>query len=939
MLFEELCGYFERIEATSKRLEKTEILAELLKKIEHGEVGVVINLALGQLAAPYRRQQFNLAEKMLTRAIAQSVRISTEEVTTLFKSIGDIGRVVQELSSGRDKKTSGRSISELYQGLVLIASDSGLGSQERKQSKLAELLASSSAIEAKYIVRMVNESLRLGFSESTMLDVLSYYASGNKDYSEKLEKAYQMRPDVALLGSEVVGKGIEKAIQNASVVLGVPVIPALAQRLASVDEMIEKMGRVYVEPKLDGTRCVGGYTGVFEKTRGYVSVRELRVGDQILTHVGKFAKVLAKTRRSRKKGERVFAFKTFLGDQFRISEGHPVLVYQEDNLLWKNIEEITDDWVYFPRPKFVGYTKVADEITFTDKAGYSKNVKLNERVMQFLGFWVGDGMSNTSHQMERIGIACNARQAEIVRFYEKIIREELHISEIGHDRRNGVDVIYWRDPVMRKWLCDNFRGPNESGKKIPDWFFGLDKARWKSFLLGWKQADGNTTHSGYKIVTKERQMGMMGVLMSMSFGIPTGLRRIRNSSQTGVTKTYYELIFPGSDQHCRVYEGGYLIKILSKKKLVSNVSHRISLYDIQVEGDESFCVSMASLHNCQIHFSKKAPEEIVEKKDQVGLFQDEKPRIWVKTYTRNLDENTLQFPELMQIDQEIEAESVILDAEAVGYDPETKKLLPFQMTITRKRKHGVADAIKTIPLRFFVFDIMYLNGVSLINKPLSERRIMLEKILRSGNILSLNEQIETDVPEVIREYHGRQLALGLEGVLVKKVNGTYDPGRSGFNWVKLKEVESAEGKLSDTIDCVVMGYYAGRGKRNGFGIGAFLVGVMSKEEQLLTIAKIGTGLTDDQFRELYTKLHKIELTQKPSEYVVEKTLEPDFWVKPEVVVEIAADEITKSPSHTAMYALRFPRLVKFRDDKSVREITTIEEILAMYKNSLGKTDL
>ncbi len=378
---------------------------------------------------------------------------------------------------------------------------------------------------------------------------------------------------------------------------------------------------------------------------------------------------------------------------------------------------------------------------------------------------------------------------------------------------------------------------------------------------------------------------------------------------------------------------------MSKKKLVSNVSHRISLYDIQVEGDESFCVSMASLHNCQIHFSKKAPEEIVEKKDQVGLFQDEKPRIWVKTYTRNLDENTLQFPELMQIDQEIEAESVILDAEAVGYDPETKKLLPFQMTITRKRKHGVADAIKTIPLRFFVFDIMYLNGVSLINKPLSERRIMLEKILRSGNILSLNEQIETDVPEVIREYHGRQLALGLEGVLVKKVNGTYDPGRSGFNWVKLKEVENTEGKLSDTIDCVVMGYYVGRGKRNSFGIGAFLVGVMSKEEQLLTIAKIGTGLTDDQFRELYTKLHKIELTQKPSEYVVEKTLEPDFWVKPEVVVEIAADEITKSPSHTAMYALRFPRLVKFRDDKSVREITTIDEILAMHKNSLGKTDL
>ena len=476
----------------------------------------------------------------------------------------------------------------MYVQLNKIADDGGTGSQERKQNMLSELLASSSPKEAKYITRMVNESLRLGFSDSTMLDVLSYYASGNKEYSERLEKAYQMRPDVALLGSEVVDKGVEAALGSASVVLGVPVIPALAQRLGSVDEMIEKMGRVYVEPKLDGTRV------------------------------------------------------------------------------------------------------------------------------------------------------------------------QIHFSA---NQRFG-------------------RSDNQSS--------------------------------------------------------------------------------------------------------------------------------------------------------QQSMFEEEQPRIWVKSYTRNLDENTLQFPELLQIEDEIDAESVILDTEAVGYDPETKELLPFQMTITRKRKHGVMDATKEIPLRFFVFDIMYLNGESLINKPLSERRKILEKILKPKQILSLNEQIETENPEEIRDYHARQLELGLEGVLVKKVNGTYDPGRSGFNWVKLKEVESAEGKLSDTIDCTVMGYYKGRGKRNSFGIGAFLVGVMSKDEQLLTIAKIGTGLSDDQFRELYDKLHKIELPQKPSEYVVEKTLEPDVWVKPEVVVEIAADEITVSPSHSAKYALRFPRLVKFREDKSVKEVTTLDEIEAMY---------
>ncbi len=593
MLFAELCGYFERIEATTKRLEKTEILAELLKKIELTEVRVVINLSLGQLAAPYLRVQSNLAEKMLIRVIAQSAKLSVEDVSNKFKVTGDLGRLSQELSQANSHEVEGElTITEVYQQLLDIATESGTGSQERKQSHLVGLLKRASSVETKYIIRMVNESLRLGFSESTMLDVLSYYACGNKDYSARLEQAYQMRPDVALLGEEVVRDGIEETLQNTSVILGVPIVPALAQRLSSVDEMIEKMGRVYVEPKLDGTRV-------------------------------------------------------------------------------------------------------------------------------------------------------------------------------------------------------------------------------------------------------------------------------------------------------------------------------------------------------QIHYSKNLDQklEIRNQKNQEMLFEEEVPDIWVKTYTRNLDENTAQFPELLQIKNEIDAESVILDAEAVGYDPASGELLPFQMTITRKRKHGISEQQKNIPLRFFVFDIMYLNGASLINKPLSERREILKTVLKPDLVLALNPQIETDQATEIREYHANQLLEGLEGVLVKKTEGVYQPGRSGFNWVKLKEVESAEGKLSDTIDCVVMGYYRGKGKRSNFGMGAFLVGIKGVDETILTIAKIGTGLTDEQFRELYSKLQKIESKSKIAEYEVESVLCPDVWVKPEVVVEVAADEITVSPSHSAKYALRFPRLVKFRDDKSVKEITTLDELKSIKQKT------
>jgi len=129
----------------------------------------------------------------------------------------------------------------------------------------------------------------------------------------------------------------------------------------------------------------------------------------------------------------------------------------------------------------------------------------------------------------------------------------------------------------------------------------------------------------------------------------------------------------------------------------------------------------------------------------------------------------------------------------------------------------------------------------------------------------------------------------------------------------------------DTIEGVVMGYYLGRGKRAGFGIGAFLVGIR-KGEKIVTVSKIGTGLSDEDWREMRRRAQEAKTDTKPKEYTVPKELVPDVWCLPKVVVEIAADNLTHSPLHTAGFALRFPRLVRFRDDKSVEEITTLEEL-------------
>src|SRR3989344_6245580 len=169
------------------------------------------------------------------------------------------------------------------------------------------------------------------------------------------------------------------------------------------------------------------------------------------------------------------------------------------------------------------------------------------------------------------------------------------------------------------------------------------------------------------------------------------------------------------------------------------------------------------------------------------------------------------FPELKEAAFTMKADEVILDSEAVGYDPETDKLLPFQLTITRKRKHGIDEAAQKIPLRFFVFDVLYLNGKNLVHTPLNERKEQLKKVLTDvDRAFVLSPYIVTEDPKDLRKYHAKQLGEGLEGAVIKQYASEYQPGRRGWSWVKFKEEEGTSGKLLDTIDCVGMGYYVGQ---------------------------------------------------------------------------------------------------------------------------------
>jgi len=330
-----------------------------------------------------------------------------------------------------------------------------------------------------------------------------------------------------------------------------------------------------------------------------------------------------------------------------------------------------------------------------------------------------------------------------------------------------------------------------------------------------------------------------------------------------------------------------------------------------------------------VHFSKKKKPD-----DEDGQFGfDFKPKGFIRTFTRNLENTTPMFPDLVEaVFNEVKAEEAILDGEAIGFDPKTGKFLPFQETIKRKRKYGISKKAKEVPLKYFCFDLLYKDGQNLLKTPFKKRREILAKILSSKNkTVLLSPQMISGDPEKLRQYHDEQIEKGLEGSVIKKWQAPYDPGRRGFTWVKFKQEKGKKGGgLADTLDCLVMGYYKGKGRRAKFGLGAFLVGI-KKKGSFLTISKIGTGLSDKQWQEMYQRCQKVKTAQKPNQYQVAKGLYPDTWCQPEIVVEIEADNITRSPIHKAEYALRFPRLVRFRDDKNPDQTTTLAEAEKIYK--------
>jgi DNA ligase-1 len=316
---------------------------------------------------------------------------------------------------------------------------------------------------------------------------------------------------------------------------------------------------------------------------------------------------------------------------------------------------------------------------------------------------------------------------------------------------------------------------------------------------------------------------------------------------------------------------------------------------------------------CAIEYKYDGFRLIIHKKDNK-----------ITLYTRRLENVTKQFPEAIEyINKYIKGDSFILDSEAVGYNKETKKYMPFQAISQRiKRKYDIEKISKELPIELNVFDILYYNGKSLLDDPFEKRTEIVKKIIKETPYKIIPaKQIITDNLEKAEKFYKQALADNQEGVMMKNLNSPYNPGSRVGHMLKIKPSEK-------DLDLVIIGGEYGTGKRSGW-LSSFDLACRS-EKGFLEVGKVSTGVKEKQEEGVsYDEMTKI---LKP---LIREEKGRQVSIKPKIVVSITYQEIQKSPTYSSGFALRFPRFTALRPDRDTYDIASIEDIEAMYDKQKG----
>jgi DNA ligase 1 len=314
----------------------------------------------------------------------------------------------------------------------------------------------------------------------------------------------------------------------------------------------------------------------------------------------------------------------------------------------------------------------------------------------------------------------------------------------------------------------------------------------------------------------------------------------------------------------------------------------------------------------------------------------------IELFTRRLEEISTQFPDVVELlAAGLGPREAILEGEVVAYDAAAGELRPFQEVMFRRRKYGIAEAVRDVPVGLFCFELLYADGEDLTTLPYPQRRAALGEAITVSSQLRLTTAVEISTPEALNAAFEQAVTDGCEGLICKSVSpaAVYQAGARGWLWIKLKRDYRTE--LSDTVDLVVVGAYAGRGRRAGV-YGALLLAAYDADADVFrTVSKCGTGFSDAELASLPARLAPLSSPHQPAR--VDARQQPDAWFEPGLVLEILSAELTLSPNYTAGWgqikedaglAMRFPRFTgRWRDDKSAEDATTTAELIELYRTA------
>ncbi|HUK89698.1 MAG TPA: ATP-dependent DNA ligase, partial [Blastocatellia bacterium] len=340
------------------------------------------------------------------------------------------------------------------------------------------------------------------------------------------------------------------------------------------------------------------------------------------------------------------------------------------------------------------------------------------------------------------------------------------------------------------------------------------------------------------------------------------------------------------------------------------------------------------LDEVPLHFKDGMFVEYKYDGERLQVHKDRQGR--VHAFSRRLENITHQYPEIIeQASATLKATEAIVEGEAVCVDPKTGKLRPFQVLMQRKRKHDIERYRSQTPATLFLFDMLYLDGKDLLRLPLSKRKKLLTDHLTASRGFTVGKFIETAEMADVESYFREAISKGAEGVVIKDSKGPYQAGHRGWYWIKFKKEYQRE--LADTFDVVIVGALYGRGRRAG-SYGSVLVASFDpKTNKYYSFTKVGAGFTDAVLRSLPKVLKPCIIPEK--DHLVVTEMPADVWFEPVRVIEISGADLTISPVHTVAndklkkggLALRFPKFLRWRDDKTAEQTTSVGEIWDMYK--------